>query len=72
MRTIASWLTALSKMGTWDDNGMVAPVNIGQKKPSDCFYLQTITPDAKWVRMYPTDKLYDCTTGPFVPQSQLG
>ena len=65
-------LDTLSKWGSWDGNGMVGPVNIGQKKPSDCFFIQAITPDAKWVRQYPTDKPYDCTTGPFIPQAQLG
>ena len=49
-----------------------AAPGVGQKKPSDCFFVKTVTPDGKWNRIWPTDKLYDCTTGPFIPASQLG
>jgi ABC-type branched-subunit amino acid transport system substrate-binding protein len=54
----------LSKIGAWDGGGLVAPVNIGQKKPSDCIFIFRIR-NADFVREYPTDKLYDCSLGPF-------
>lgn len=57
--TLKSW-------GTWDGYGMVAPVQIGVKKPSDCFFIFTATRDSKFVRTLPQgDKNYECGYGPF-------
>jgi hypothetical protein len=58
-------LTALSQIGTWDDQGGIAPINAGQKKPSDCFMLFTIH-NGKYLRTFPTDKNYSCDFGGFV------
>jgi len=57
-------LAELGKMGTWDADGVVAPVNIGQKKPSDCVMIFKIT-DGKYVRVHP-QRGYDCNLGPFI------
>jgi branched-chain amino acid transport system substrate-binding protein len=66
-------LSTLSSWGDWDGNGMIGTVNIGHKKPSDCFFLKTVTPDAKWTRIFPTDgRTYACDVGPFIRQDQLG
>ena len=63
-------LDALSKIGTWDGHGLVAPVNIGERKPSDCFYIFTVTPDAKFKRIFPEDsRNYACDIGPFQPRT---
>ena len=57
--TLKSW-------GTWDGNGLVAPVVVGQKRPSDCFFIFTATPDGKFQRTFPAgDKNYECGIGPF-------
>jgi hypothetical protein len=59
-------LATLKAWGTWDAYGMEAPVDIGQKKPSDCFFIFTVTPDATFQRTFPAgDKNYECGIGPF-------
>jgi hypothetical protein len=58
-------LATLHGMGTWDGHGLVAPVTIGQKRPSDCFFVFTATKDATWQRVWPDSGNWDCTTGPF-------
>lgn len=45
-------LGELSKMGTWTGNGLVAPVNVGRKRPSDCFFVFKIT-GGKFRRIFP-------------------
>jgi hypothetical protein len=56
----------LKGWGTWEGNGMVAPVVVGQKRPSDCFFIFTATPDGKFQRSFPAgDKNYECSVGPF-------
>jgi ABC-type branched-subunit amino acid transport system substrate-binding protein len=59
-------ISTLKAWGTWDGNGMVAPVTVGAKRPSDCFFIFTATPDAKFQRSFPAgDKNYECGVGPF-------
>jgi ABC-type branched-subunit amino acid transport system substrate-binding protein len=59
-------IDTLKTWGTWDGYGMVAPVNIGQKRPSDCFFIFTVTPDKRFQRTLPAgDKNYECGLGPF-------
>jgi branched-chain amino acid transport system substrate-binding protein len=56
----------LKGWSTWDGNGMVAPVDIGKKRPSDCFFIFTITADKRFARTLPAgDKNYECGLGPF-------
>lgn len=55
-------LQALSQMGQWDANQMIAPINVGQKKPSDCVFIFRIK-GGKFVREFPTDKPYACDLG---------
>ena len=44
----------------------MAPVAVGQKRPSDCFFIFTATPDGKFQRSFPAgDKNYECGVGPF-------
>jgi hypothetical protein len=63
-------IDTLSTWGSWDGNGMVAPVDIGKKRPSDCFFIFTVTPDGKFQRTYPTDNTnYDCNVAPFKPRA---
>ena len=59
-------IDTLKGWGTWDGNTMVAPVNVGQKRPSDCFFTFTATADSKFQRTFPGgDKNYECGVGPF-------
>jgi ABC-type branched-subunit amino acid transport system substrate-binding protein len=58
-------LAELGKIGTWDADGMIGPVNIGQKGPTDCVMIVRIK-DGKFVREHPLDKTYDCGLGPFI------
>jgi ABC-type branched-subunit amino acid transport system substrate-binding protein len=55
-------LTTLSQIGTWDGNGAIGPVNVGQKRPSDCFMVLNIR-NGKFVRTEPTDKAFKCDPG---------
>ncbi|MER3453229.1 MAG: hypothetical protein C4344_06240 [Acidimicrobiia bacterium] len=63
--TRAKLLQALRDTGTWNANGMVAPVNIGQKRPADCGFIFTVR-DGRFVRVHPTDKPFDCSLGGFM------
>jgi hypothetical protein len=58
-------IETLAKKGVWDADGLVAPFNVGQERPSDCVFIFKIT-DGKFVRVHPTDKPYDCNLGPFI------
>lgn len=65
----ADLLNTLKTWGTWDGYGMVAPVKVGTKTPSDCFFVFTSTPDAKFRRTYPEGSApYSCSDGPFSPK----
>ena len=59
---------ALKGWGTWDAYGMVAPVQIGAKKPADCFFVFTVTGDGKFQRTFPGDKTFECGVAPFSPK----
>jgi ABC-type branched-subunit amino acid transport system substrate-binding protein len=48
-------IETLHNVGTWDAHGMVAPVNVGQKKPSDCFFVFRIK-GGRYERVFPTDR----------------
>jgi ABC-type branched-subunit amino acid transport system substrate-binding protein len=62
----ADLLNTLKGWGTWDGYGMVAPVKVGTKTPSDCFFVFTSTPDGKFQRTYPEGgEPYACGDGPF-------
>lgn len=62
----ADLLQTLKTWGTWDGKGLVAPVDIGKKKPSDCFFVFTSTADGKFRRTYPgANQNYSCGDGPF-------
>lgn len=59
-------IDTLKSWGTWEGYGMVAPVQIGTKRPSDCFFMFNATADGKFQRMLPQgDKNYECGLGPF-------
>jgi hypothetical protein len=59
-------LDTLRSWGTWDGYGLVAPVDVGKKRPSDCFFIFTVTPSGKFQRSFPAgDKNYECGVGPF-------
>lgn len=64
----ADLLNTLRTWGTWDGYGMVAPVQIGAKKPSDCYFIFTATPDGTFQRTYPGSGNYACGDGPFSPK----
>jgi hypothetical protein len=58
-------LATLKGMGTWDGNGFVAPIKVGTKSPSDCFFIFTSTKDGKWQRTFPASGKWACDIGPF-------
>ncbi|MCU1485616.1 MAG: hypothetical protein JWN67_2362 [Actinomycetia bacterium] len=64
----ADLLSTLHSWGTWDGYGMVAPVVVGTKKPSDCFFVFTSTPDGRFQRTYPASGNFTCGDGPFSPK----
>jgi branched-chain amino acid transport system substrate-binding protein len=64
----ADLLNTLRSWGTWDGYGMVAPVQIGTKTPSNCFFVFTSTPDGKFQRNFPASQNYACDVGPFSPK----
>jgi len=67
--TRADLLGALRGWGSWDGYGMVAPVKVGTKTPSDCFFVFTSTPDGKFARTFPDPgQNYACNVGPFSPK----
>jgi ABC-type branched-subunit amino acid transport system substrate-binding protein len=61
-------IDTLKSWGTWDGYGMVAPVQIGAKRPTDCFFVFTATADGKFQRTFPADKTFECGVGPFSPK----
>lgn len=61
----ADLISTLRGMGSWDGNGFVAPVNIGQKRPADCFFIFTATKDGKWQRTFPGTGNWACGLGSF-------
>ena len=63
--TRSKLLSTLGATGTWDAHGAVGPVNIGQKRPSDCYMVLKIH-DGKFVRFMPTDKPFTCEAGGYV------
>ncbi|MCU1373062.1 MAG: hypothetical protein JWO68_348 [Actinomycetia bacterium] len=65
----ADLLNTLRSWGSWDGYGMVAPVQIGTKTPSNCFFIFTSTPDGKFQRTFPGGgQNYACDAGPFSPK----
>jgi ABC-type branched-subunit amino acid transport system substrate-binding protein len=63
--TRSKLLAALAATGTWDAHGAVGPVNVGQKRPSDCYMVLKVH-DGKFVRFMPTDKPFKCEAGGYV------
>jgi ABC-type branched-subunit amino acid transport system substrate-binding protein len=61
----ADLIDTLRSWGSWDGYGLVAPVKIGTKTPSDCFFVFTVTPDAKFKRTFPDNGNYACDVGPW-------
>lgn len=69
--TRESLLDTLGGMGEWNADGMVGPVNVGEKRPSDCFFVFTYR-NGEYRRIFPdpgSDRLYACDVGPFVLES---
>ena len=64
----ADLINTLHSWGKWEGNGLVAPVDVGAKKASDCFFVFTSTPDGKFQRTFPDGKNYECGIGPFSPK----
>jgi ABC-type branched-subunit amino acid transport system substrate-binding protein len=58
-------LATLKGTGTWDGHGMVAPVDIGRKRASDCFFIFAATREGKWQRTFPSSGKWACDVGPF-------
>jgi ABC-type branched-subunit amino acid transport system substrate-binding protein len=64
--TRANLLAAMKTITKWDANGMVAPVNPGGKRASDCFFVFTIK-KGRFVRVFPTDnRSFACDVGPYI------
>jgi ABC-type branched-subunit amino acid transport system substrate-binding protein len=57
--TRASLLTALKGIHSFDDNGMVAPADVGNKKPPACWMLLKVN-NGKFQRVIPKGKGYTC------------
>jgi hypothetical protein len=65
----ADLINSLKGWGTWDGYGLVAPVKVGTKTPSDCFFIFTSTADGKFQRTFPAgNQNYACDVGPFDPK----
>jgi ABC-type branched-subunit amino acid transport system substrate-binding protein len=65
----ADLINTLKGWGTWDGYGLVAPIKVGTKTPSDCFFIFTSTADGKFQRTFPEgDKNYACDVGAFDPK----
>jgi hypothetical protein len=62
-------IAALKNIHTFDDNGMVAQADVGNKKPPDCWMLFQVK-DAKFQRMLPADKGYTCSPSGYFNASQ--
>ena len=63
--TRSKLLAALASTGLWDAHGAVGPVNVGQKRPSDCYMVLKVH-DGKFQRFMPTDKPFKCEAGGYV------
>jgi ABC-type branched-subunit amino acid transport system substrate-binding protein len=65
----AELINTLKSWGSWDGYGLVAPIKVGTKTPSDCFFVFTATADAKFQRTFPENtQNYICDVGPFDPK----
>ena len=65
----ADLINTLKGWGSWDGYGMVAPIKVGTKTPSDCFFVFTSTADGKFQRTYPGGgQPYACSDGAFSPK----
>ncbi len=53
-------VTALKNIHNFDDNGMVAPADVGNKKPPSCWMLLQVENGA-FKRVLPADKGYTCS-----------
>jgi hypothetical protein len=60
--TRASLLAALKNIHNFDDNGMLPPTDVGNKKPPTC-YLVIQRRNSAWVRVSPTEKGFTCDPG---------
>jgi branched-chain amino acid transport system substrate-binding protein len=67
--TRASLITALKGIHNFDDNGFVAPADVGNKKPPACWMLLKVN-NEKFQRVFPKGKGYACKpTGYYYAQS---
>jgi ABC-type branched-subunit amino acid transport system substrate-binding protein len=57
--TRAGLIAALKNIHSFDDNGMVAPADVGNKKPPACWMLLKVD-NGKFVRALPKSKGYTC------------
>jgi ABC-type branched-subunit amino acid transport system substrate-binding protein len=53
-------ITALKNIHSFDDNGMLAKVDVGNKQPPACWLILKVQ-DGKFVRVQPADKGYSCS-----------
>jgi branched-chain amino acid transport system substrate-binding protein len=60
--TRASLFAALKNIHNFDDNGMLPPTDVGNKKPPTC-YLVFQRHNGAWVRVAPTNKGFVCEPG---------
>jgi ABC-type branched-subunit amino acid transport system substrate-binding protein len=58
--TRAGVVAALKNIHNFDDNGMVAPADVGNKKPPSCWMLLQVENGA-FKRVLPADKGYTCS-----------
>jgi hypothetical protein len=65
--TRAALISQLQQINNWTGDGLTPAMDIGQKKPSNCFDYFAIQNNA-FVRVYPTQaNTYDCNSGLFGP-----
>ena len=57
--TRAGLIDALKNIHNFDGNGMVAPADVGNKKPPACWMLLKVD-NGKFVRVLPKSKGYTC------------
>jgi hypothetical protein len=60
--TRAGLLTALGSIHNFDDSGMLAPADVGSKKPPICYVIVKYQAN-KYVRVDPEDKGFQCEPG---------
>jgi hypothetical protein len=60
----ANLQTALKRITSFDDNGMIAAADPSGKKPATCWMILTIK-DGKYQRVQPTDKGFTCNPGDY-------